>query len=139
VLDAGPDVFNHNVETGPRLYDAVRPEADYERSLTVLARAADHPAVPAVKSGLMLGLGETEVEVRATLADLLEAGCDAVTLGQYLAPSREHHPVVEFVEPAKFDRLRDTALGMGFRAAVSGPFVRSSYRAAEVARGLLEQ
>jgi len=138
VFDAGPDIFNHNVETVPRLYDAVRPEADYDRSLRVLARAAAHPGVPVVKSGLMLGLGETAQEVRRTLEDLLEAGCRAVTLGQYLAPSPAHHPVVEFVPPDEFDRLSEMALEMGFGAAVSGPFVRSSYRAAEVARRLLE-
>ncbi len=139
VLDAGPDVFNHNVETVPRLYEAVRPEADYGRSLDVLTRAATHPGMPVVKSGLMLGLGETEEEVLGTLHDLLEAGCRAVTLGQYLAPSAAHHPVVEFVPPETFERLGVVALEMGFRAAVSGPFVRSSYHAAELVQDLWER
>ncbi|MFO8007806.1 MAG: lipoyl synthase [Candidatus Brocadiia bacterium] len=139
VLDAEPEVFNHNVETVPRLYPGVRPEADYRRSLAVLNRAAGHKSVPAVKSGMMLGLGETGAEVRAVLDDLLSAGCRAVTVGQYLAPSSEHHPVVEFIPPAQFDALRREALEMGFDAAVSGPFVRSSYKAAEMAEQLLNE
>ncbi|MGD2174689.1 MAG: lipoyl synthase [Candidatus Brocadiaceae bacterium] len=137
VLDAAPDVFNHNVETVPGLYGDVRPGAGYRRSLRVLARAARHPAVPGVKSGLMLGLGETEDEIREVLTDLVRAGCRAVTLGQYLAPSEEHHPVVEFVPPERFARLEELALRTGFEVALSGPFVRSSYRAAQVAEQLL--
>lgn len=139
VLDAGPEVFNHNVETVPRLYPEVRPQADYGRSLRVLASAARHGSVPVIKSGLMLGLGESIEEVRATLRDLLLAGCRAVTIGQYLAPSAEHHPVVEYVPPDQFGALREEALQMGFDAAVSSPFVRSSYRAAETAQRLLSE
>ncbi len=136
VLDAAPEVFNHNVETVARLYPEVRPQADYGRSLAVLARAAGSGAAPIVKSGLMLGLGEREDEVRAVLADLRRAGCRVVTLGQYLAPSAAHHPVVEFVEPDRFEHLGALALEMGFEAAPSGPFVRSSYRAEEIVAGL---
>jgi len=137
VLDAAPEVFNHNVETVPRLYARVRPEADYRRSLRVLAQAAEHPAVPATKSGLMLGLGETPQEVSAVLGDLCGAGCTALTLGQYLAPSPAHCPVAEFVPPERFAALEAQALRMGFAAVASGPFVRSSYGAAAMARDLV--
>jgi lipoic acid synthetase len=137
VLDAGPEVFNHNLETVPRLYAEVRPEADYGRSLAVLERAAQRRRAPLVKSGFMVGLGETEAELDPLLRDLRAAGCRAVTIGQYLAPSEDHHPVVEFVRPERFRHLEELALGMGFDAAVSGPFVRSSYRAAELTARLL--
>ena len=137
VLDAAPDVFNHNIETVRRLSRMVRPQADYDRSLGVLARAAGRaPAAgrPRVKSGLMLGLGETDAEVREALADLRAAGCDVLTLGQYLAPSPDHAPVRRFVAPGAFEALRQDALGMGFAAVAAGPFVRSSYHAGEVFR-----
>ncbi|MFW6189224.1 MAG: lipoyl synthase [Planctomycetota bacterium] len=139
VLDAGPEVFNHNVETVPRLYPEVRPQADFERSLGVLARAAAHRAGAVTKSGLMLGLGETEDEVLLALRRLREAGCRVVTLGQYLAPSEFHHPVVDFVPPQHFEHLKERALDMGFQAVASGPFVRSSYGAAELAAELLQR
>ncbi|MCK4283180.1 MAG: lipoyl synthase [Candidatus Brocadiae bacterium] len=129
VLDAAPEVFNHNVETVARLYAAVRPQADYGRSLGVLARAAGSPLSPITKSGLMLGLGEAEDELLAVLADLRRAGCRALTLGQYLAPSAAHRPVAEFVRPERFEQLKARALEMGFEAVASGPFVRSSYKA----------
>jgi len=136
VCDAGPDVFNHNVETVPRLYAAVRPEADYRRSLDVLAaarRLADGRHRPRrTKSGLMVGLGETPEEVRAVLRDLRDAGCGIVTIGQYLAPSKRHVPVARFVEPAQFEAWEAEARRMGFAAVAAGPFVRSSYRAEEV-------
>ena len=137
VLDAAPEVFNHNVETVPRLYPEVRPQADYARSLRVLATAAEHPSGAVTKSGLMLGLGERQDEVLAVLDDLRRAGCRAVTLGQYLAPSSAHHAVAEFVSPERFEDYRRRALAMGFEAVASGPFVRSSYGAAELAAGLL--
>jgi len=133
VLAAGPDVFNHNVETVPRLYGRARPQADYRRSLYVLARAAER--VPdarlkmPTKSGLMVGLGETEEELHEVFADLRRAGVSILTLGQYLAPSAEHVPIARFVEPAEFDALRDVALQMGFTAVAAGPYVRSSYMA----------
>jgi len=137
VLDAGPEVFNHNVETVPRLYPEVRPQADYRRSLDVLSRAAERTGGVITKSGLMLGLGEREDEVLGLLADLRAAGCQVVTIGQYLAPSAAHHPVVEFIHPDRFEHLREQAEAMGFRAVASGPFVRSSYGAAELAASLL--
>jgi len=140
VCDAGPDVFNHNVETVPRLYPTVRPEADYRQSLAVLAAAdrmlretvarADRPR--RTKSGLMVGLGETPDEIRTVLADLRDAGCQMLTIGQYLAPSKQHVPVARFVEPAEFEAWEAEARGLGFAAVAAGPFVRSSYRAEEV-------
>jgi len=186
VLDARPHIFNHNVETVPRLYPTVRPEADYRRSLAVLAHAkaratgaqggAKKGAVPFsgfmekgtvpffpqggaekgtapssqrreegtapfsaraprriyTKSGLMVGLGETPGEVRSCLADLRAAGCDMLTLGQYLAPSPAHHPVARFVEPAEFAAWEAEARALGFAAVAAGPFVRSSYQAESV-------
>lgn len=130
VLESGPDIFGHNVETVPRLY-AIRQGADYRRSLDVLSSAARiAPSVP-TKSGIMLGLGETESEVLETLSDLRAAGCAFLSIGQYLAPSRRHRPVDSFVPPETFDRLRDEALAMGFSHVESGPYVRSSYHAAE--------
>jgi len=136
VLAARPDVFNHNVETVPRLYAAVRPEADYGRSLEVLRYAAERAPQEGLKiwtkSGLMVGLGETDGEIRAVLADLRRAGCEIVTMGQYLAPSPAHAPVARFVEPQRFAAWEAEARAMGFRAAAAGPFVRSSYRAERV-------
>jgi len=131
VLTAGPDVLNHNIETIPRLYPTVRPQADYRQSLHVLERSRQWaPRIP-TKSGLMLGLGETENEVRATLADLRGAGCAILTLGQYLQPSPSHLPVSGYVPPEKFDGWREKALAMGFYEVAAGPFVRSSYHAKE--------
>jgi len=133
VTDSRPDVFNHNVETVPRLYAEVRPQADYRRSLDVLAQAAG-TGLP-VKSGLMVGLGEREDEVRDALRDLRGAGVSLVTIGQYLRPSREHLPVTEFVGPKTFRAYADMARALGFAAVASAPFVRSSYHAAEMAAG----
>jgi lipoic acid synthetase len=133
VSRALPDVFNHNVETVPRLYPEVRPQAVYARSLAVLARArAVAPATP-TKSGLMVGLGETPEEVEAVLADLRAVGVDIVTLGQYLRPSAAHLPVTEYVAPEVFDRYAAVARALGFAGVASAPFVRSSYHAGEVA------
>jgi lipoic acid synthetase len=129
VLAAAPDVLNHNIETVPRLYPTVRPEAVYARSLDLLRAAAAHAARIPTKSGLMLGLGETETEIRQTLADLRQAGCRILTLGQYLQPTPAHHPVAAFVTPEAFARWRREALAMGFDEVASGPFVRSSYQA----------
>jgi lipoyl synthase len=132
VLHAHPAVLNHNIETVARLYPAVRPGAAYERSLELLAKAHAHvPAVP-VKSGMMLGLGETEAEVKKTLVDLFEAGCRLLTLGQYLQPSAHHLPVERFVPPEEFDAWKAFARDLGFRGVASGPFVRSSYQAGEM-------
>jgi lipoic acid synthetase len=134
VLDAGPEVFNHNVETVPRLYPEVRPQAEFDRSLDVLRLAAQTDCV--TKSGMMLGLGEREEEVLSAMEALREAGCGVLTLGQYLAPSAGHHAVVEFVPPEQFERYERAGLEMGFRAVAAGPFVRSSYGAAELAARL---
>jgi len=128
-----PDVFNHNLETVPRLYRAVRPGADYAHSLQLLQSfKARHPDIPA-KSGLMVGLGETDDEIISVLRDLRAHGCDMLTIGQYLQPSRGHLPVERFVEPAQFDRFADTARALGFNNVASGPLVRSSYHAEQQA------
>ena len=132
VLDAGPHVFNHNVETVPRLYRKVRPQADYRQSLDVLAFARRYASGTLTKSGLMVGLGETEEEVRALLADLRGAGTDVATIGQYLQPTRRNLPVAAFVEPRQFEAYRDYGMGLGFKAVFSGPLVRSSYMADSV-------
>jgi lipoic acid synthetase len=132
VLDAGPHVFNHNVETVPRLYRRVRPQADYRQSLDVLAFARRYSESVLTKSGFMLGLGETEEEVRALLRDLRAAGADVVTIGQYLQPARRNLPVAAFIEPRQFDAYRDYGLALGFRMVFSGPLVRSSYMAEAV-------
>ncbi|SMF97131.1 lipoic acid synthetase [Methylomagnum ishizawai] len=132
-----PDVFNHNLETVPRLYKAARPGADYRGSLALLARfKAKHPGVP-TKSGLMLGLGETLEEIEAVLGDLRGHGCDMLTLGQYLQPSAEHLPVARYATPEEFGRLGELARGMGFSAVASAPLVRSSYHADQQAVGIL--
>ncbi len=132
VLDAGPNVLNHNLETVPRLYPGARPEAVYGRSLDLLKNARAYaPDIP-TKSGLMLGLGESPEEVKQTLEDLLGVGCKILTLGQYLQPSKQHLPVERFIPPEEFDKWREKALGMGFSEVASGPFVRSSYHAKEL-------
>ena len=131
VVDARPDVFNHNVETVGRLYPTVRRGASLDRSLGLLAAAKILDPALTTKSGLMLGLGETEAEVRELLGRLRDAGVDIVTIGQYLRPSRENLPVVEYVRPEVFERHREASERMGFRHVFSGPFVRSSYRAEE--------
>ena len=137
VADAVPDVYNHNVETVPRLYRRVRPGARYRRSLGLLARVKRrHPGI-LTKSGLMLGLGETRVEVRAVLRDLREHGVDAVTLGQYLRPTLRQLPVRRYLDPEEFDAYREDAEGLGFRSVASGPLVRSSFHADELLAGLL--
>lgn len=130
VLDARPDVLNHNTETVPRLYRNVRLGASYERSLEVLAYAKQrNPEVP-VKSGLMVGLGETLDEVRAVLRDLRQSRVDIVTIGQYLRPTLNHLPVIRHVHPGEFLQLKQEGLAMGFQHVESGPLVRSSYHAA---------
>ncbi len=136
VLAAGPDVFGHNVETIERLYPAVRKGAGYGRSLEVLSRAAGSSSGALVKSGLMLGMGETREELGRALADVLAAGVEIICLGQYLRPSAEHHPVARFVAPEEFDELAVECLAMGFRWASAGPFIRSSYRAHEAVAAL---
>jgi lipoic acid synthetase len=124
-------VYNHNVETVPRLYRRVRPAARYRRSLALLARAAARSA-GFTKSGLMLGLGETREEVEAVLRDLRAVGVDCVTLGQYLRPTLRHLPVVRYLEPAEFEEHAERARTLGFGHVASGPLVRSSFHADEV-------
>jgi len=129
VLDAGPHVFNHNMETVPRLYRRVRPQADYRQSLAVLRHARLAKPDLLTKSGFMVGLGETPSEVHDLLAGLRGADVDVATIGQYLQPTRRNLPVSEYVSPARFDAYRDFGLSLGFRMVFSGPFVRSSYMA----------
>ncbi len=127
VIDARPDILNHNTETVPRLYTRVRPQAKYPRSLEVLDRSKKRGMV--TKSGLMLGLGETPEEVLHVMRDLRSVGCDILTLGQYLQPGREYLPVDRFVTPAEFQWMKEEGMKMGFRHVESGPLVRSSYHA----------
>ena len=137
VLDARPTVYNHNVETVGRLQARVRPQADYERSLGVIEAAAERAAEGTIiKSGLMVGLGEEMGEVGETLGDLADAGCMVVTIGQYLRPSPEHLPVARYVTPEEFVQFEQIGLERGLKRVLSGPFVRSSYRAAETAAEL---
>lgn len=133
VAQAAPDVFSHNLETVSRLQKTIRPAASYKCSLTVLQWAAANYPTMTIKSGLMLGLGETDQEIEEAMADLRSAGCTSLTLGQYLRPSRESAPVARFVPPSIFNTLADKARTMGFRAVAAGPLVRSSYHAAELA------
>ena len=131
VLAERPEVFNHNVETVPRLYSEVRPSASYLRSLEVLQVAAES-GIQWVKSGLMVGLGESETEVLDVFAELRRHGVNSLTVGQYLRPTRQHLPVVDYVHPEVFERLAEAARRMGFGHVASGPLVRSSYHAGEV-------
>ncbi len=132
VCDAEPDVFNHNLETVARLTPVVRPQGKYRRSLDVLRIAKElRPSMP-TKSGLMVGLGEELQEVHQALEDLRAVGCDVVTIGQYLQPTPQHAPVARFYAPPEFEALAETARSLGFPGVASGPFVRSSYNAAEV-------
>jgi lipoic acid synthetase len=132
VTNSRPDVFNHNIETVPRLYPVVRPLADYRRSLYILEYVKKTASETYTKSGLMLGLGERLDEVIDVLRDLRSAGCDIVTIGQYLRPSRFNLPVVEYIKPEIFERLRITALSMEFKHVASAPLVRSSMNAYEM-------
>jgi lipoic acid synthetase len=133
VLDAGPHVFNHNMETVPRLYRRVRPQANYRRSLEVIGFARKHAPRTLTKSGFMVGLGETADEVHALLRDLRAHETDIATIGQYLQPTRRNLPVSEYVEPSQFEAYREYGLSIGFRMVFSGPLVRSSYMAERVA------
>ena len=131
VVKSTPQILNHNLETVPRLYPEVRPQADYGRSLLLLKRVKDlKPEMP-TKSGLMLGLGEKQEEILRVMADLREVSCNLLTLGQYLQPSGKHHPVVRFVAPEEFEEFRVVGEKMGFQAVFSAPLVRSSFHAAE--------
>ena len=129
IVLAGPDVYNHNLETVPRLYPTIRPGARYYASLRLLDEVKRHDPLVFTKSGIMLGLGETWDEIRQTLADLHAHGCRFLTLGQYLAPSTAHVPVARYLAPDEFDHWKRVALNMGFTGVASAPLVRSSYRA----------
>lgn len=139
VIEAAPDVFNHNTETVPRLYHRVRRNAEYQRTLDLLARVKQKSPQMPTKSGLMLGLGETTEEILDVAADLRAVGCDMITLGQYLQPTPAHLPVERYVPPEEFDRIGDLVRAMGFQMVASGPFVRSSYHAGEMASALTTQ
>ena len=134
ILDAKPDVLNHNIETVPRLYSEVRPGAKYLRSLELLAEVKKRaPGIP-TKTGLMLGLGESSAELAEVWQDLRQRDCDILTMGQYLQPSAKHLTVQRFVEPSEFEALKVTAKACGFAGIASGPFVRSSYEAEKLYR-----
>lgn len=136
VIEAKPDVFNHNTETVPRLYHKVRRNAEYQRTLDLLIQVKEEAPDMPTKSGLMLGLGETREELLDVCADLRSVGCDIITLGQYLQPTPEHLPVDRFVPPEEFDEIGELCRKMGFRMVASGPFVRSSYHAGEMTEHL---
>jgi len=139
VVEAGPEIYNHNIETVRRLQGVVRPQARYERSLQVLRTVKELDPSVYTKSGMMLGLGETHEEVLETLRDLKEAGVDAVTIGQYLRPTMRHLPVVEFVHPARFKQYEEIGAEMGFAFVASAPFVRSSYNAIEFSKKVMAE
>ena len=132
VLKESPDVLNHNVETVPRLYPQVRPQADYQRSLDLLQRVKEYNSQMVTKSGFMLGLGERREEVLDLLRDLRKAGCDFLTIGQYLQPRPDRLPVIEYVPPETFEEYKRIGEEMGFKSVASGPFVRSSFHASEM-------
>jgi lipoic acid synthetase len=134
VLDAGPAVFNHNIETVPRLFPRLRPQGRYARSLELLAAAKELRPAQATKSGLMVGLGERDDEIGPVLRELRAAGVDTVTIGQYLRPTRRHEPVDRYVTPVQFRGYEETARSLGFTGVYSGVFVRSSFNAEELYR-----
>jgi lipoyl synthase len=131
VVQARPEVVNHNLETVARLYPAVRPQAVYSRSLLLIKKIKEINTEVLTKSGIMVGLGEEKTEVVRVFKDLRSVGCDLLTVGQYLAPSKAHHPVLAYIPPETFDEYRKIALDLGFRQVACGPLVRSSYRADE--------
>ncbi|MBF0509862.1 MAG: lipoyl synthase [Deltaproteobacteria bacterium] len=137
VIEAGPAVLNHNLETISRLYGRVRPGADYDRSLKLLRQTRQKAPQQVTKSGIMVGLGESFPEILELFGHLREAGCDILTIGQYLQPSKDHHPVVRFVPPDEFRDYETEARRLGFKAVSAGPYVRSSYQAGELYRRAL--
>jgi lipoyl synthase len=138
ILDAAPEVLNHNTETIPRLYRKVRPQGDYQRSLAVLARSRAYTPSVYTKSGIMVGLGETDEEVRQTMRDLRAVDCDIITIGQYLQPSAKHLAVAGFITPDQFDAWRIYGTEIGFLQVVSTPLTRSSYHAEEVQKLMVQ-
>jgi lipoic acid synthetase len=136
VFESGPEVFAHNVETVPRIFRSIRPGFRYERSLDVLRQARTHGLV--TKSNLILGMGEERDEISSTMRDLFDAGCELLTITQYLRPSVRHHPVERWVKPEEFVEMREEAVALGFAGVMSGPLVRSSYRAGRLYQQALE-
>ena len=134
IADVCPDVINHNIETVPRLYAAIRPKADYERSLRILRLAKEFSPNSVTKSGFMVGLGETKEEIINVMKDLRAVGVDILTIGQYLRPSGNHYPVIRYVTPEEFHSYEEIGYNLGFSYVVAGPFVRSSYKAEEALR-----
>lgn len=132
IVDAKPDIINHNVETVKELYKEVRPMAVYERSLELLKRVKEMDSSIITKTGFMVGLGETKKQVTNLLKDIRKVDCDALTIGQYLQPSVKHHPVIEYVTPMQFEKYKEEALSLGFRFVVSSPLARSSYYAEKI-------
>ena len=132
VIAAKPDIINHNIETVPALYKNVRPMAIYQRSLDLLKKVKEADNDIMTKSGIMLGLGESEDQVIEVMKELVDAGCDVMTIGQYLAPSTKHHPIVEYIHPDVFEKFKNRGMELGFKKVVSAPLVRSSYHADEV-------
>jgi lipoic acid synthetase len=136
VFDAAPEVFAHNLETVPRIFKTIRPAFTYDRSLNVITQARDYGLI--TKSNLILGLGETREEISQALVDLRAAGCDLITITQYLRPTMKHHPVERWVKPEEFVELAQEATDAGFLGVMSGPLVRSSYRAGRLYRQAME-
>jgi lipoic acid synthetase len=136
VFDAAPEVFAHNLETVPRIFKTIRPAFTYERSLNVITQARNYGLI--TKSNLILGLGETREEISQALVDLHAAGCDLITITQYLRPTMKHHPVERWVKPEEFVELAQEATEVGFLGVMSGPLVRSSYRAGRLYRQAME-
>ncbi len=136
VVASHPAIINHNVETVPRLYSQVRPQANYERSIQLLKRVKSIERELLTKSGLMVGLGERREEVIQVMEDLREVDCDFLTIGQYLCPSPNHHPVVRFVSPVEFEEYKHIGVTMGFKGVASAPFVRSSFQADKMFKGI---
>jgi len=132
VLEAKPDVYNHNLETAPSLYSKVRPQADYHRSLGLIEFVRKNAPAIASKSGIMAGMGESKKEIINLMKDLISAGCQIFTIGQYLAPSRSHWPVAKYYEPGEYEELKEAGLELGFDYVFAGPLVRSSFSAGEV-------
>lgn len=136
VIEAHPEVLNHNVETVRALQKAVRPQADYERSLAVLRYCKEKDPTLLTKTGFMVGLGETEEQIGELMDDVLAVGCDILTIGQYLQPSPEHYPLARYASPEDFARYKEMALSRGFRYVASAPLARSSYKAWEALEGV---
>lgn len=139
VVSAAPDIINHNIETVHRLYPEVRPQADYSRSLRLLRNVKEKDSRIYTKSGIMVGLGEKPEEVTGVFRDLREYGCDILTIGQYIAPSLKHYPVVEFITPEMFEKYKASAYRLGFSHVTSGPLVRSSYHADNALDSLIDR